>query len=183
MININEESSQEELDKLAEPCPTHMCFSYSQTPNTNYSLTDWYWIFRINGKVYDMLDLQKIPFISHEWIRFIRIGAYSTETFSIDFSKIPNDISEIEVGLNNMGKESRYPMSEIGMFTIKMFDIEDIENIKLTNEFCFKNRRFKGKFLMGKQLQVGTLAKVNNFWRFYPQMLEIENMWGIKVYP
>lgn len=184
MININQENSIEELDKLAKPCSNNLCFSYAQVPNQGHDLTDWYWLFRINGKIYDMLDLSKIPFITHEWNRYVRIEAYSTETFEIDFSKVPKKISEIEVGLNNMGR-IRNPMSEIGTFIIKMFDMENKNNIQLTHEFCFKNQRFIGlkNFLMGKQLHIGTFARVNDFWRFYPIMEEVEDIWNYKVYP
>lgn len=183
MVDINGKYTQEELDELAKPCPNNLCFSYSQKTfgsSTSFSLVDWYWIFRINGKIYDMLNLNKIPFISHSYLNKIIMRLPYDEQFNIDFSMIPENFSEIEVGLENMGKDYRYPMREIETFYVRMLDIGNKEDIKIANEFCFTNKR---KVLNGKQLHLGTFARVNDFWRFYPRMEDVERFWDRAIYP
>lgn len=181
MITINRENNQEELDELAKPCPNQLCFSYAQIPNRNHDLTDWYWLYKIDDNIYDCLDLRKIPFIQHKQILSVLRKSHSTEMFQINLSQVPKDVSQIEIGLNNMGK-IRYTMSEIKEFNIKMFNIENEENIKLWNEWNFKNILFSGRFLKGKQLLIGTFARVNDFWRFYPQMLDVESIWNYPIF-
>ena len=146
MIVLNGNNSKEELDKISRNCPDKLLIRLilGQVNSSGFYLG---WLF----KFYDSFHIR----------------------CEIDFTKIPSDIFEIEVAMNETHSNEKSFCKNLSSVGFMLSDSSD-DNMVSFGDFRFDNEK---EALNRKSFSVCTFSRISDNWKCYPR---IENVYDTK---
>lgn len=165
MIILNGNNTKEELDKISRNCPDKLLVRLilGQVNSSNFYLG---WLF----KFYDSFHIR--CYNKNNFIKASSMGI-SIAFFEIDFTKIPSDIFEIEVAMNETHSNEKSFCKNLSSVGFMLSDSSD-DNMISFGDFRFDNEK---EILNRKSFSVCTFSRISDNWKCYPR---IENVYDTK---